>query len=68
MEMNVYGYFYATERDTVSVFVKPEIACNITPFCQNPDNFNDSELCRNCTRWSNNLEVAIIRPDIWPED
>jgi len=68
-EATVYGYFYATEQDTMSQFIEPTTGDVPDFFCLRPFSGMPPETCIDCTVWRSQGDgVAVIRPDFWPKN
>ena len=67
-ETTVFGYFYATEQDTVVEFVEPDFDTQDF-FCLRDFSGMPPETCADCAIWANTGdEVTIMRPDEWPDE
>lgn len=65
-DLDVYGQFYVTERDTTSVYISPSLVGNPDTVCLADFMGMPPDYCLNCTLWERDLDFeGILPPDFW---
>lgn len=68
-DIEAFGLFYATERDTQEVFVTPEMVGKPDTVCLAPFPGPPPNYCIDCKNWARDLKLeGILKPDFWPAD
>lgn len=64
-EGSVFGYFYATQQDTLHVFVDSLFINQFTPICPRPPGQNPNPNCDDCCDCGLLEDGTMVKPDFW---
>lgn len=59
----VFGYFYATEHDTITTFIDSTVTNYSTKFCPKPLDVCPGDICCDCLQQQNS---TLKKPSFWP--